>query len=303
MTPFPDETPTSHGPAVPWESIDPTESRVPSPEEMALVRSQDKHALALASSDPEVSTISIPASDSVTESATDEPIFEGAATVILEAQDGGDYAVVGEEDGDDTDDSPEDWDETGDGELSGLETATLGYATESPKRDGGGWTISVLCLGLAIIAACVIIPQADANRRLAYEREKLQRDLDQIQKQTALNQQFIGKIQNDPQLAERLAQRQMRMVRDGETVLDLRSAATTAKDDSESGAAAASSGAEKMSPFMIVHVPAPAPLPEYKPVGGALANLCRQPRTDLYLLGAGMFMVATGLVLGDASRA
>ena len=31
---------------------------------------------------------------------------------------------------------------------------------------GGGWTIPLLCLGIAVIACCLVIPQADANRRL-----------------------------------------------------------------------------------------------------------------------------------------
>ena len=44
---------------------------------------------------------------------------------------------------------------------------------DHPARgsDGGGWTLAVLCMGLSLIAGCVIIPQADANRRLVYARE------------------------------------------------------------------------------------------------------------------------------------
>src|SRR5580698_6962616 len=61
----------------------------------------------------------------------------------------------------------------------------------APRGSGGGWTIAVLCIGLSLIAACVIIPQADANRRLAYERQRLRRDLDQIQKQVAVNSEFL----------------------------------------------------------------------------------------------------------------
>jgi hypothetical protein len=51
----------------------------------------------------------------------------------------------------------------------------------------GGWTFAALCMGLGIIAACLVIPQADANRRLVYEREKLRLDLAQVQKQIAVN--------------------------------------------------------------------------------------------------------------------
>src|SRR5690242_14281732 len=48
---------------------------------------------------------------------------------------------------------------------------------EAPTR-GGGWTIPILCAGIALIACCVLIPQADANRRLIYERQMLKMDLE-----------------------------------------------------------------------------------------------------------------------------
>src|SRR5579862_3937225 len=106
--------------------------------------------------------------------------------------------------------------------------APISYApatpAPAPSHDGSGWTIPLLCLGLAIIALCVIIPQADANRRLFYEREKLARELDQIQRQAALNDEFLKKLDTDPQLAQRLAERQMRVVPAGEKELPLKGA-------------------------------------------------------------------------------
>src|SRR5437763_492680 len=116
----------------------------------------------------------------------------------------------------------------------------------SSRLRGGGWTIPVLCVGVALIACCVLIPQADANRRLAYERAMLQADLESIEKQVAVNDQFLKKVADDPELAERLAQRQMKIIRAGTHVLDL-------KDDT------------KMSPFQLVTVAPPPPLPPYQP--------------------------------------
>src|SRR5436309_973572 len=52
-----------------------------------------------------------------------------------------------------------------------------------PPPRGGGWTVAALCAGIGLIACCVVIPQADANRRLVYERERMKIDLDSIRKQ------------------------------------------------------------------------------------------------------------------------
>jgi len=149
-------------------------------------------------------------------------------------------------------------------------------------RSRSGWTVALLCIGLAIISCCVIIPQADANRRLAYEQLKLQLDLEQIKNQASVNREFLKRISTDATLAERLAQRQMKMIPRGTTVLELRD----------------QPGQNDMSPFLLVNLPAPSPLPEYKPVGGIVADVCTDSRTRLYLLGAGLFLIAAGLVMG-----
>ncbi len=155
--------------------------------------------------------------------------------------------------------------------------------------DGGGWTVAILCIGMSLIAACAIIPQADANRRLVYERETLRQDLSQIQSQISVNHEFLSKLESDPQLTERLAQREMRAVPQGQKALDLK-----LKGDS---VATESAAAGRMSPFSIVNVPATAPLEAYKPTGGEFAELCRTPRSHGIVLGAGMIMIAAGLVL------
>lgn len=151
----------------------------------------------------------------------------------------------------------------------------------APSRSGA-WTIPMLCAGLAIIACTLLIPQADANRRLAYEREKLKLDLQHIEKQIAVNDEFLHRLNDDATLAERLAQRQMKMVREGTSVLQIKG----------------QSGRESMSPYLLVSVPPPAPMPPYQPVGGTFAALCRHPKSQLYLTGVGLMLVACGLVLG-----
>jgi hypothetical protein len=154
-------------------------------------------------------------------------------------------------------------------------------AEAAPTR-GGGWTLPLLCAGIALIACCVLIPQADANRRLAYEHQMLQMDLESVERQVAVNEEFLKKVADDPTLAERLAQRQMKAIPQGTRILEL------IKDPDGSG----------MSPFQLVSVAPPSPLPPYKPVGGTLARLCYDSHSRLYLIGASLGMIAMGLVLG-----
>jgi hypothetical protein len=158
------------------------------------------------------------------------------------------------------------------------------FATKEPSRASGGWTIPMLCAGIAIIACCVIIPLADANHRLVYEREKLKLNLDQVEKQVGVNDEFLHKIGQDPTLAERLAQRQMKVVRQGTGILELKGQGT--KEDT--------------SPFLLVSVPPPAPMMPYRPTGGKFSEMCRTPRTQLYLIGGGLLLIAAGLVLGGS---
>jgi hypothetical protein len=149
------------------------------------------------------------------------------------------------------------------------------------RRGGGALTIPLICAGIAIIACVCLLPLADENQHLTWEREKLRADLTQIKEQSRVNDEFLKKIADDPTLAERLANRQMKYIREGSTVLHLRG-----------------SGKEEMSPFHLVSVPPPPPLPPYEPVGGPLGNIIRKPRAQLYACGAALLMIASGLVLG-----
>ena len=156
--------------------------------------------------------------------------------------------------------------------------------TASPRDSG--WSFPLLCAGIALIACCALIPQADANRRLAYEKRMLQLQLETVQKQIAVNGEFLKKVGQDPTLAQRLAERQMKVIPEGSRILEL-------KHNDQPGS---------MSPFQLVNIAPPPTLPQYKPVGGFLARICYEPHSRLYLMGIALAMIATGLVLGAGNE-
>jgi hypothetical protein len=151
----------------------------------------------------------------------------------------------------------------------------------TPTRGGGILTIPLLCIGVTVIACVTLLPMADENHKLAWEREKLRVDLAHIKEQSRVNDEFLQRVADDPTLAERLANRQMKYIREGTSVLQLKG-----------------SGKEEMSPFHLVTVPPPPPMAPYQPVGGPIAHIVRQPRAQLYLVGGALLLIAMGLVLG-----
>lgn len=157
--------------------------------------------------------------------------------------------------------------------------------TSTPVPNGGAWTIPLVCLGIGIIAMSLIIPAAAENRRLVWEREKLARDLAHVEKQIAINDEFLARLASDPGLAERLAQRQMKMVREGTSVLEL----------------PGRPAGPEISPFELVTLPPPPALAEYSPIGGKISRLFDHPKIRLYLLGAGLLSLVFGVILGTTS--
>jgi hypothetical protein len=57
-----------------------------------------------------------------------------------------------------------------------------------------------------------------------------------------------------------------------------------------------------MSPFLLVSLPPPPPVAPYRPVGGRLAMLCLTGKSRLFLVGCGLMLCATGLVLGGTRK-
>lgn len=158
---------------------------------------------------------------------------------------------------------------------------------DSPKQDRNGWTLVLISIGISLIACCLLIPQADENRQQLYQCEKLQADLHYLQKQEQVNQEFIKQVNQDPTLVERLAQRQLRLIPKGTTTLDLPGDSPSDLD---------------RSPFVLVTVPTPPPFPECPRIGGTLADLCRDARIRLYMIGGGLMLMAAGLVLGYSPK-
>ena len=70
------------------------------------------------------------------------------------------------------------------------EVASLGVESEAEPEEEpekGGWLVSFLCAGVAIIAICLLLPLAEENHQLAWQREKLKTDLAQLQEQVQVN--------------------------------------------------------------------------------------------------------------------
>jgi cell division protein FtsL len=151
-----------------------------------------------------------------------------------------------------------------------------------PRPDTSAWTIPLLCFGIATIACCVLLPATNENRQLTNETRHLQADLDQLKHQIAVNDQFLKSVADDPTLLERLAQRQMKMVHSGESVLNL-------KGDE---------GRPQMSPFLLTNLPPPAVATATPPGTGTLDKLADEPRLRLYAMGGALLLVAVALVLG-----
>jgi hypothetical protein len=172
-------------------------------------------------------------------------------------------------------------------QFSAATSARRPQAPDEPRAPdrASAWTLPMLCAGIAIIACCIVIPAADENRRLVYEREKLKVDLEHINRQIGVNDEFLRRVADDPTLLERLAQRQMKMVREGTSILQLRGG-----------------GGGDISPFPLVTVPPPQPLGSYRPIGGKFSDLCRSPRTRLILIGTSLMLMASGLVLGYSPK-
>jgi hypothetical protein len=154
---------------------------------------------------------------------------------------------------------------------------------EDPKNSSlnAVWSIPLLCLGLGIIAVCILVPSAEANKRLTADRDKLTRDLAFVQSQVAANQEFLNEAGTDPEITERLAQRQFRQIRQGTAVLELKGLSKNLA----------------MSPYEIMNVPPPEPVNEYHPLSGFLGDICGDARKQMYSVALGMFMVAVSLVL------
>ena len=147
---------------------------------------------------------------------------------------------------------------------------------------GAWWTIPMICVGLALVACALIIGQVEANRQVAWRRNKLKIDLEYLQEQVRQNEDSLKWMQTNPTMSERLAQRQMNQVRAGSAILQV-PGLPHQKD---------------RNPFQLTTIPPPKPLAPYEPRGDLLTFLFADPRHALWAIGIGLMLVAAGLVLG-----
>jgi hypothetical protein len=148
------------------------------------------------------------------------------------------------------------------------------------------WSLPMLCAGLGLIAICVLVPAAETNKRLTADRDKLKRDLTYTESQVSANQEFLSVAGTDPEISERLAQRQFRQIRQGTSVMELKGLNQKIE----------------ASPFEMISVPPPPPTEEYHPLTGILGDICGDAHRQMYTVGLGMFMAATALVLGASGK-
>lgn len=162
-----------------------------------------------------------------------------------------------------------------------LRRQAAGDACESGPALGGdagcAWTIPLLCLGAAIVACCLIFPAIDANRALAAQRAQLAAQLAHLDEQIRVNEEFLARLGADPVLAERLALRQMSLIRPERGVLALGGQADT----------------EVLSPLRMLSVPPPVLRPGPEPASALLAD----PSRRVWILGLGSLLLLAGLLL------
>ena len=154
----------------------------------------------------------------------------------------------------------------------------------NPKPTTDLFALPSLCVGLCLIGVCVLVPQSESNRRLAVERDQLRQDVEHVDAQLAVNSNFLAHGAADPEVAERLSQRQMRRIRGGTAALEL--------DGQPRSASAVMTAAD------MLRVPSPPPVLAYRPPAGVVGDLTRTTHRQLLGLTGGLFLVGVGLLLG-----
>ncbi len=157
----------------------------------------------------------------------------------------------------------------------------------SPGRTGAWWTLPLVFAGIGIVACALLVPAADENRRAMHELQKINRDVTYFERQSEVNKEFLERVSSDPTLAERLAMRQLRLTRPDAKIANL------PPHHDKYG----------MSPFGLVSIDPPPAVPAYQPAGGFLGRWFLDMHRQIYFCGAGLLMIATGLICGGGQPA
>jgi hypothetical protein len=150
-----------------------------------------------------------------------------------------------------------------------------------------GWTLPALVLGLGVVAFCLMLPQIDENRRTFHDLAQLRMEHARLAEQMRVNTLFLQRVESDPTLTARLAQRQLRVGPGGDEVGTLEIAGMRP---------------EPRSPFQLVATARPADSGEYRVLGGALLDPLRNDRTRLYVMAGALLLVAAALILDGPWR-
>lgn len=153
---------------------------------------------------------------------------------------------------------------------------------EPAGRTGAWWTIPLTFVGIAIVACSILIPASDENRRANYELAKIERDVDYFERQSAVNKDFIERVNTDATLAERLALRQLHQTRQGVKIAPM-----SGKPD-----------AFGASPFAMTRLDPPVPLPPYEPVQTVLSEWFTGEKQAQQMAALGLIVAGAGVMLG-----
>jgi len=166
------------------------------------------------------------------------------------------------------------------------DSSAIVKAPEQPTGPTGSWwTIPLMCVGIATLACAVLVPAADENRRSVHELAKIERDVTYFEQQSDVNKQFLEHVSTDPTLAERLALRQLRLTRVASRVVQM-----PRRDDPFS-----------MSPYALVTIDPPTPMPAYRPLAGFISTYFLDTKGQIYLVGLGVLLTAAGVILGGGA--
>ena len=151
----------------------------------------------------------------------------------------------------------------------------------------GPWWIVPALVGLATVAACVLLPLREENATLAHQLAEVQQEADFVARQTAANDAFLKQVHDDPALVERIAMRMTNRPAAGMKFLNGRG------DDEKFGS----------SPYQLTQLAAPAAIAPYQsdlplPIRALFGN----EKSRLVMLAGGVFLLASALVLGGEKR-
>jgi hypothetical protein len=149
------------------------------------------------------------------------------------------------------------------------------------------WTMLMIAVGLSTLAACVLLPLREENRRLAHAFAGIEAEAEFVRKQVDANEQFLSRVHEDPALVDRLVMRATRRPVAGQQFLDPQPV-----------------GSFNASPYAITQITPPPPQTPYvSDLHPALASLVTNVRSRVILIAAGLFLIGGAVIIGSKDAA